>query len=163
MTARLPMVSEQPWTLHLGDCLDRFWSKVDRSGDCWLWKASRTADGYGVIRWAGKSRKAHRVAWVIAAGEIPAGKLVLHRCDVPGCVRPSHLFLGTDADNARDRTEKGRGAKGERMGRAKLTWREVDAIRIRVAAGEMQKTLAAEFDVATSTIARIITRERWAS
>lgn len=148
------------WELRLGDCLDRFWAKVDKSGECWLWTAGRTADGYGMFKVGGKVRKAHRVSWVIANGDT-GDLLVLHRCDVPACVNPAHLFLGTDADNAADRTVKGRGAKGERMGRAKLTYENVASIRERVAGGEMQKALAAEFGVATSTIARIVIGERW--
>jgi hypothetical protein len=150
------------WDLRLGDCLDRFWAKVDRAGDCWIWTAGRTADGYGMFKFGGKVQKAHRVSWIFAHGEIPDGSLVLHRCDVPGCVQPAHLFLGTDKTNAVDRDTKGRGARGERHARAKLTAAIVDQIRQRVAAGEMQKTIAAELHVATSTIARIVTGERWA-
>jgi HNH endonuclease len=151
------------WDLRLGDCLDRFWSKVDRGGDCWLWTACRTVDGYGTFRFGGKIHKAHRLSWFFANGEIPSGSLVCHHCDIPACVRPSHLFLGTDKDNAIDRDAKGRGARRDRHPRAKLTAAIVDQIRRRVAGGEMQKTIAAEFRVATSTIARIVTGERWAS
>lgn len=155
-------MSAPTWQLFEGDCLDRFWSKVDRAGECWTWGACVNRDGYGLVRWHGKTTKAHRVSWAIANGPIPAGALVLHRCDHPPCVNPAHLFLGTDADNAADRASKGRGAIGERHARAKLRTADVAAIRERVAAGEVQKALAGEYGVATSTINRIVSREHWA-
>lgn len=87
---------------------DRFWSGVDKSGDCWEWSRSRDRDGYGYFLGAGMNR-AHRVAWVLAYGGIPDGLWVLHRCDNPPCVRPDHLFLGDVLANAVDREQKGRG------------------------------------------------------
>ena len=91
--------------------MDRFWSKVDkhgpragRIGRCWLWTGSRNADGYGLFGLLGKTTRAHRIAW----GDVPDGLHVLHRCDNPPCVRRSHLFLGTDRDNQRDKAAKGR-------------------------------------------------------
>lgn len=91
---------------------DRFWSKVDRSGgpdSCWLWRGNLTPLGYGRVGYAGRVVLAHRMAWELSVDDIPAGLWVLHRCDVPGCVNPAHLFLGTALDNARDRDVKGRG------------------------------------------------------
>lgn len=77
-------------------------------GPCLEWQGARLR-GYGRVRRAGRMQYAHRVAWEEVNGPIPDGLLVLHRCDNPPCVRPEHLFLGTDADNARDKAEKGRG------------------------------------------------------
>jgi hypothetical protein len=71
----------------------RFWAKVDRSGDpdaCWLWTAYRDPCGYGRLLVNRRSATAHRLAWVLAYGTIPIGMCVLHRCDVPACVRPEH-------------------------------------------------------------------------
>jgi hypothetical protein len=93
----------------------RFWSRVTRgSADaCWLWTAkAKYRFGYGALRVDGRSAYAHRVAFEIANGAIPAGKHVLHRCDVPGCCNPSHLYLGSDAENAADRVSRGRQRKG---------------------------------------------------
>jgi len=89
---------------------ERFWAKVDRTDDCWLWTACRTTHGYGQFRpERSRGAQAHRVAWELTNGPIPAGMLVLHRCDNPPCVNPAHLFLGTQSDNMRDMYAKGRG------------------------------------------------------
>lgn len=90
---------------------ERFWSKVDTSAGlfgCWPWAAGRNDKGYGMFRVEGRDRRAHRIAWTLTNGPIPDGLLVLHECDNPPCVNPAHLHLGTDADNARERDERGR-------------------------------------------------------
>ncbi len=94
----------------------RFWEKVDKSGKCWIWNAARFHNGYGTFSLHTKTTLAHRVSFLIANGSIPNGMCVLHKCDVKNCVRPSHLFIGTMADNMRDRDMKGRQAKGDRNG-----------------------------------------------
>ena len=90
----------------------RFWDRVDKSGDCWPWIGSRQVNGYGHVRSQNRSLYAHRVAWTLANGPIPPGLWVLHRCDNPPCVNPSHLFLGTARDNTLDSIAKGRWAIG---------------------------------------------------
>ena len=86
----------------------RFWSRVDRSGDCWLWLGNKYTNGYGRLCVGGIERSVHRLSWEFANGPIPADLFVCHHCDVPACVRPDHLFLGTARDNAIDMVAKGR-------------------------------------------------------
>ncbi len=87
----------------------RFWQKVQKGDGCWEWQGSRNKLGYGITSLRGRAIRAHRVSWEIVNGPIPDGLLVCHRCDNPACVRPDHLFLGTQIDNLRDMRTKGRG------------------------------------------------------
>lgn len=139
---------------------ERFWSKVDRSGDCWIWTAYRGITGYGIVGVDRRVQKAHRVAWQLTHGPIPHGACVLHRCDNPPCVNPAHLFLGTQAENVADRDAKGRHVpmSGERHGCAKLTTDQVIAIR---ADPRIHRLIAADYGVARTVISRIRRRE-WA-
>jgi hypothetical protein len=112
----------------------RFWEKVSYGdpGGCWEWLGTKQPKGYGQIKMAGgRQVKAHRMAYQLAKPSMFDPALhVLHACDNPGCVRPGHLFQGTDLDNARDRDAKGqRDVRGERNGRAKLMPAQVLAIR----------------------------------
>lgn len=88
-----------------------FWAHVDRTGDCWLWTGKTLKrNGYGYL-WhpeEGRTIHAHRVSWLVHHGAIPDRLHVLHRCDVPVCLNPAHLFLGTQLDNMRDMAAKGR-------------------------------------------------------
>ena len=93
----------------------RFEEKVDRSGGpeaCHLWTAGTSGNGYGAFKRDGRAQPAHRVAYDQMIGPIPTGMHVCHRCDVPLCVNPVHLFLGTDADNVADKVSKVRQARG---------------------------------------------------
>jgi hypothetical protein len=162
-------------TIVWGTPEERFWVKVTRGKSCWVWKARRGRGGYGQFkvdrggkRWV--TMPAHRFSWELAHGPIPDEMLVLHRCDNPPCVRPDHLYLGTHADNARDRDSQGRGrqcppelhAKGERVGLSKLTEAAVRDIRARYAKGGIsQQALADEYGVVQTIVSRVIRRETW--
>lgn len=96
---------------------DRFWEKVDKSGDCWLWTASKLPFGYGRFFCETDHIYAHRFSYILHYGNIPEGLIICHHCDTPACVNPAHLFAGTYKDNAVDREQKGRGgAKGALRG-----------------------------------------------
>ena len=87
-----------------------FWSHVAKTpNECWLWTARKWGD-YGVMRHPENNTTcgAHRFSWELHFGPIPDGMFVLHHCDNPPCVRPDHLFTGTQLDNMRDRQSKGK-------------------------------------------------------
>lgn len=86
----------------------RFWKRIKKSDQCWEWIGLKIKIGYGSLWWSDKMWLAHRISWTLHFGEIPNGKFVLHKCDNRACVRPSHLFLGTQLDNVRDCISKGR-------------------------------------------------------
>lgn len=144
--------------------VSRFWAKVDRSGECWVWTKGCNDKGYGVFGvWHAKSVLAHRVSWIIAHGSIPRGIFVLHHCDNPPCVRPSHLYLGTHEDNARDVVVRKRHAgRSRRTPNARLTFEQAQEIRRRIAAGGISQTrLASEYGVSQSTISLIVLGKVW--
>jgi len=93
---------------------DRFWSKVEKTDGCWLWRGAIDGKGYGNFKLGKRVEYAHRVAYSIANGwtmswdGYSSKTNVCHTCDNPGCVRPDHLFLGTHSDNMRDAEAKGR-------------------------------------------------------
>lgn len=152
-------------TLPGGDYAERFWSKVDRTGDgCWEWQASRTSHGYGQVSTFRRPRGAHRVAWELVNGPIPDGLWVLHHCDNPPCVRSDHLFLGTVGDNSRDMAAKGRThvIYGEASRHHKLTQDQVHEMRRLNREGIGYRRLAKMFGLATVNVWRICTNRAWA-
>lgn len=105
----------------------RFHTKYQTSPGCWLWQVSLYANGYGQVC-VGRHRDgtqhnayAHRVAYVLTHGDIPAGRVVMHSCDTPACVNPAHLQLGTQRDNLRDAVIRGHIKTGFTVG--SVRWR----------------------------------------
>lgn len=144
--------------------IDRFWDKVKKAGadDCWIWTAARAGPAYGVFGVSGRMVYAHRLSWELSNGPIPEAMSVLHRCDVPLCVNPSHLFIGTQADNLHDMYAKSRGAIGERHGGAKLSAQEVAAMRkLRIEEKIIYEILGEMFGVSKSQAHRICSGSRW--
>lgn len=150
----------------------RFWAKVNKDGptqphmdsSCWEWIANYGNHGYGQFRVGNKINCAHRVVWVLHHGSVPQdgsyhGICVCHRCDYRLCVNPSHLFLGTQQKNITDRDSKGRCARGEAQGSAKLTEDQVATIRALYASRCLTQTqLGERFAVGQPTISRIVNR-----
>lgn len=138
---------------------ERFEEKFYITPGCWIWAACVTEAGYGQIGLKNKVLYAHRVSWELYYREIPDGLNVLHKCDVPGCVNPSHLFLGTHQDNTADMVSKGRGVNGELVGTSKLTENDIMEIR---ASEESQYKLAEKYGVDQTNISCIKLRKSWA-
>lgn len=119
--------------------------------------------GYGLITLGERSSgynkmSAHRFLWQAVYGPIPEGMWVLHKCDNRACVRPCHLYLGTIAENSRDMVARDRAGIPNNI---KLNATAVRIIRERLANGERQKKIAADFHVDQSLISRINTQQHW--
>jgi len=132
---------------------------------CWLWIRALDISGYGSIPVGHTSRKngnerANRFSWKLHKGEIPKGMLVLHRCDVPSCVNPDHLFLGTSKDNYDDMVAKGRKAKFDYTKVTKLSWDNVESIRRYKQEGRSGRELASQYGVSPALISMIGSRQR---
>lgn len=141
----------------------RFWQKVTKTAECWLWTGYKNKRGYGEIVVCRKMAQATHVSWLLTYGEtINAPICALHRCDTPACVNPEHLFLGTRSENSldRDRKSRSRGPKGESNAQATLTVDDVIFIRT---FGNMcnKNELATEFGVSLRHINQILARRRW--
>ena len=146
---------------------DPLWDVFSRSfkaipGGCWCWLNWVDGQGYGRYREPGHpkqreapQRRAHRLSWELHFGPIPDGLLVLHRCDVPACVNPGHLFLGTHADNAADMVRKGRQHRH-------LTDEQVLEIRVKFSAGETSTKLALEYGIARGNAWAVASGVRYA-
>lgn len=119
-----------------GSLEERFWRKVSKTEQCWIWTGNRRPNGYGAIQEGAKGSRtlsAHRLSYEMHCGPIPDHHVVMHTCDNPSCVRPDHLLVGTYQENMDDMWAKGRGRPavnlGEASGRAKLTDERVRFIR----------------------------------
>lgn len=119
---------------------------------CWLWTGTVDRKGYGRIKVHGRHVGAHRVAYRVFVGADPQDLLICHRCDVPGCINPDHLFIGTSTDNARDMGRKGRSGHGRLQAS--------DVLEIRRSALP-PRDLAASFGVSRGTIHQIRRRHTW--
>ncbi len=169
MKLRSTMTAQHPWSrLLTQETVSRFLAAVPRGGRgvCRLWAGSRTAAGYGRF-WIGFHVAAHRFMFALVHGEAAAdaARVVRHTCDTPQCVNPTHLLAGTHADNMKDSLERGRhrapGVKGVAHPAAKLTERQVRAIRQRAARGELQKTIAQRYKVSPTAICSVVSGRSW--
>lgn len=162
----------------------RFFASVKKSTGCWIWTGLRNKKGYGSIAvWLGPSKRAmvlaHRWSWEHHVGKIPEGSCVLHRCDVPSCVRPEHLFLGSRTDNNKDMSDKGRrrSASGDANGRrkhpdnwpkgeaitgSKLSEEEVRRVRAEYVDGSTSFVkLGKKYGVGRTTVENIVKGRKW--
>lgn len=146
--------------------MDRFWSKVEKTPGCWLWKAAKSK-GYGAfhIRIAEATKRgripAHRFSYFLAYGTFP-NPIARHRCDNPSCVRPDHILAGTTLDNVRDKYERGRAVIGEAVKNALLKNDQVREIRRLLSLGLRPCEIAPQFKVRRDTISKINTGASYA-
>lgn len=161
---------------HNGGLADKMALNIeyDTNGGCWLWSGYLGSHGRPSVSVNGKQQLAYRAVYEALVGPIQSGLLCCHRCDVPTCVNPSHIFLGTHLDNMRDAQSKGRlqhqtehpslhvGRNiGEANARSQLTAQQVQEIR--AARGILnQAQLAARYRIAKTTVSNIWTRRSWA-
>lgn len=97
--------------------IERFWSKVRKTDGCWEWQACLNEKGYGIFGTGGKKiDRAHRISYRLLVGPVPNGMFICHHCDNPACVRPDHLFVGTNRDNVDDMLSKSRNSPPPPMG-----------------------------------------------
>lgn len=138
----------------------RFWSKVEKTDGCWLWTANRgdCGTGYGQISEGGKHGRllsAHRVSWEMHFGPVPFGVQVLHSCDNRSCVRPDHLFLGSQADNVVDMVRK------RRHYNLKLSPEAVREIRALRLSGIPASRFAARFGICAAHARKVARSSAW--
>lgn len=138
----------------LASCL-----KMNEGQGCWIWTASHTRDGYGVLGIGRKQHRAHRAAYETWVGPIPEGALVCHRCDTPNCINPSHLFAGSHKDNTRDMHRKRRDGNRRMVDQShpatKVTHADRARIRAMRARGHTLKSIAEIYGVTFQTISAI--------
>lgn len=138
--------------------IEKYQRKISKSGDCLLWTGATINSGYGYLTVNKKNKTAHRASYEASHGPVPEGMQVLHRCDVKLCVNPEHLFVGTQQENIDDMINKGRWSMGDRRRNAKLTTKQVIAIR---ADTRNRNEIARELNVKSGTIYSIQSGQRW--
>lgn len=146
-----------------GTVFERFADKALIGDDCWEWQAGHHNYGYGTLGGKGWRAYAHRLSYELFVGPVPKWLCVLHRCDNPNCVKPSHLFLGTKKDNTQDMLAKGRNRVflGQDNPNAKLTPNDVRTIRALVAMGVSTRETGRTFDISHQTVRAIRDRRGW--
>lgn len=142
--------------MSLAERLERFSIPEPNSG-CLLWCGKVDRHGYGQMKWRRRTHSAHRLAWIAEHGSVDAATHILHRCDVPSCIKASHLWTGTHLDNMRDMVAKGRAVGG---GNAKLTYEQVVKIR---ADTRLLRVMAEEYGVSDTALSDIRNGKRWTS
>ena len=134
--------------------MDRFWNKVDKSGDCWEWTAHIDPCGYGRFGLNGKIEYAHRAVFFIEGSDIPSGMCVCHKCDNRKCVNPDHLYIGTHDDNVADKVQRGNHG-------FKITREDIPFIRKLIKSGETNQQIADRYGVSDMAISAIRTGRSW--
>jgi hypothetical protein len=148
-------------TQHRLELLPRFLEKTLQGENCWLWQGSIDTQGYGQLTVAQKPLQAHRLAYTLFKGDIPAGSVIRHSCHNRQCVNPQHLCQGTQKDNIQDSVKAGRMASGERNGRAKLTLENVEEIKQLRQQGWSQQKIGQKFNLHHTTVGSLLRGKTW--
>ena len=137
-------------------------TRIPETG-CQIWLGATLTNGYGVVAPQRKQVYVHRIAYELHKGPIPAGAHVLHSCDIPSCINPDHLRLGTPADNAKDREDRKRmvHVTGVKNGRSVLTQEQVAEIKTRLQGTESFRSIARDYSVKWTTIQDIFNGRTW--
>ena len=149
-------------TLELVERFHEKWT-LNESNGCWEWTGATAGKGYGFMKRPGERRQvyAHRLSYEIHCGVIPEGMQVCHSCDNMKCVKPTHLFLGTQKDNLQDMKSKDRHLHGERNKKHKLTTEKVLRIYALNSEGVSQNSIAKAFGVTQGLVWRILHGLAW--
>lgn len=150
-------------------------TKITESG-CWIWMCGEDKDGYGQFSLQNKNIRAHRASWMVHVGDIPQGMCVMHRCDIPACINPHHLRLGTNAENTKDKMDKGRhrpasgdahylrrkpdARAGDKSPSAKLSSAQTEQVK-KLLGVKPQTEIAKMFGVSRTCISAISTGRNW--
>ena len=136
-------------------------SNICMKTECWLWNRYKNKEGRGYCHYKSTTIPASRVSYIAFKGYIYENLDVCHTCDNPSCVNPEHLFLGTDQDNANDRENKERGAKGEKIKLSKLKNEMISEIRNSRRDGMSQQKIADKYNVSQTAISRVLSKKTW--
>jgi len=138
----------------------RLYFYIKKVGDCWLWTGAKGRRGYGKMMANGKTCVASRESYKIFKGPIPENKFICHTCDMPACVNPAHLWVGTPKQNAEDMVKKNRQSKNTKPA-AKLSWEAVKEIKDLRSRGMIMKDIAILYRIKPSAIQAILAGKTW--
>lgn len=148
-------------------CIKKFFLLIEiQKNGCWFWKGCKTPEEYGYFyslspRTKKRIKLAHRFSFELFNGEIKDGYFVCHKCDIPSCVNPDHLFQGSQKDNMKDKVSKGRQVMGEKMHNCKLNWDLVHLFRKEYSQGISCTNLSKKYGFHESTIADVVKNRSW--
>lgn len=159
---RVHAVGPRTKTYTAGEIAERIWRQVEKTDTCWLWRGY-TRNGYGVLSINDGPRYLHRLVYLMYVGPLLSESTVCHQCDTPRCLRPDHLFAGTQADNVADMRAKGRAryvaVRGAQHGRYRISDDIVIAVRRSYETDRpKQRDLASRFGLTQGTVWAIVNR-----
>lgn len=138
-----------------------FFSHIEKTDSCWIWKGTISVYGYGQIQVGKKHVHAHRYSWIFHKGVIPEKMFVCHSCDNTKCVNPNHLFIGTAKDNSKDMVYKKRHCFGEKNGNHKYSESTIRLIVDMYNTGLSIRSVSKKMGIPFSTIQQVLSKKEW--